>query len=40
MKYETIKVGNKIYNIAKGSCSLNNLSGYTPRSLSSSDQMR
>lgn len=31
MKYETIKVGNTIYNIAKGSCSLNDLSGYTAK---------
>lgn len=31
MKYETIKVGNKIYNIAKGSCSLNDFSGFTSK---------
>ena len=28
MKNESIKVGDKIYDIANGSCSLNNLSGY------------
>ncbi len=31
MKYESIKVGNAIYNIANGSCSLNDLSGYTAK---------
>lgn len=31
IKYETIKVVNKTYNIAKGSCSLNDLSEYTSK---------
>lgn len=31
MKNESIKVGNTTYKIANGSCSLNNLSGYTAK---------
>jgi hypothetical protein len=31
MKNESIKVGNTTYNIANGSCSLNDLSGYTAK---------
>lgn len=31
MDYETIKVGEVTYNIANGSCSLNDLSGYTAK---------
>lgn len=31
MKYETIKVGNETYNIAKGSYSLYDLIGYTSK---------
>lgn len=29
MKYESVKIGNTTYSIANGSCSLDNLSGYT-----------
>lgn len=31
MKYESVKIGNVTYNIANGSCSLNDLSGYTAK---------
>uniref|UniRef100_UPI0006D0D4CD hypothetical protein n=1 Tax=Clostridium sp. NkU-1 TaxID=1095009 RepID=UPI0006D0D4CD len=31
MKHESIKIGNTTYNIANGSCSLNDLTGYTAK---------